>query len=317
MNNIKYYNKFNESNNNNINYKNLISELCIAMILLNNEFLDNILDRGLIARYNDNSHVFVTDLKNLLLAKNRLCLGKYVDNKCVEDTDLGPIASIFDNNTFDMKKDWNKLVDARVIARNIIDKILPNSKLLPDDITNVYWLGINKNDEHDEDIVIETSDGNQYPIHLNKSLATQKSASFNLLMEDMIGNNVEKLFNPEYLPKWDKLVNEWIKLIYFNSKKNIQGLIDRFIDNNDIDNIKYFKYFNIKHKDPKYRYLGEYISEFDKNILDFSNLMSEIWKNKDICFDDPSEIEKKWIDIKIVYMNSKIIEHLITTSLKS
>ena len=52
--------------------KNLISELCISMVLLNNEFLDNILDRGLKARYSENSQIFLTDLKNLLLAKNRL-----------------------------------------------------------------------------------------------------------------------------------------------------------------------------------------------------------------------------------------------------
>jgi hypothetical protein len=52
--------------------KNLITEICVSMVLINNEFLDNILDRGLKARYSENSSIFLTDLKNLLLAKNRL-----------------------------------------------------------------------------------------------------------------------------------------------------------------------------------------------------------------------------------------------------
>ena len=56
------------------------------MVLLNNDFLDNILDRGLKARYSENSQIFLTDLKNLLLAKNRLNLGNFVDGKCVGST---------------------------------------------------------------------------------------------------------------------------------------------------------------------------------------------------------------------------------------
>jgi hypothetical protein len=63
--------------------KNLISEICVSMVLLNNEFLDNILDRGLKARYSENSQIFLTDLKNLLISKNRLKLGRFDDKVCV------------------------------------------------------------------------------------------------------------------------------------------------------------------------------------------------------------------------------------------
>ena len=77
---IKDYQLFKESKT--YSNKNLISEICISMVLLNNEFLDNILDRGLKARYSENSQIFLTDLKNLLLAKNRLYLGKFEDGKC-------------------------------------------------------------------------------------------------------------------------------------------------------------------------------------------------------------------------------------------
>jgi len=83
--------------------KNLLSEICISMVLLNNEFLDNILDRGLKARYSDNSQIFLTDLKNLLLDKNRLKLGKFLDNKCVVDEEISKVIGLFDEVTFDIE----------------------------------------------------------------------------------------------------------------------------------------------------------------------------------------------------------------------
>ena len=113
---------------------NLVSEICISMILLNNNFLDNILDRSLKARYSENSKVFLTDLKNLLLSKNRLHLGKFEDGKCVSDDETSKINGIFESVEFNIDVDWNELVNARVTARNIIDKLLPDDKLTEDQI---------------------------------------------------------------------------------------------------------------------------------------------------------------------------------------
>ena len=74
---IKKFEIFTESSNyQNNSSKNIVTELCISMILLNNKFLDNLLDNGIKSRYTENSNVFLTDLKNLLLSKNRLKLGK-------------------------------------------------------------------------------------------------------------------------------------------------------------------------------------------------------------------------------------------------
>ena len=67
------------------------------MILLNNKFLDNLLDNGIKSRYTENSNVFLTDLKNLLLSKNRLKLGKFIDDKCVVDEEISKINSLFDH----------------------------------------------------------------------------------------------------------------------------------------------------------------------------------------------------------------------------
>lgn len=300
-----------------VSYKNIVSEICISMVLLNNEFLDNILDRGIRNRYLENSKVFVTDLKNLLLAKNRLNLGKFNGDKCVVDDEISKANIAFDTIEFDMEKDWDKLINARITARNIMDKLLPNAKLNSTDINNIYWIGPNKDNEHKEDIVIETTDGNQYSFFLNKNLSTQKSASFNTFADDLIGDDINNLFKEYYLPKWDKLTQQWIKIIYENSNKNIQLLIEKFIDFKRIDTIGYFEYFDIRHKNPQFQHLGEFVKEFNKNILKLSDLMPEIWKNRETCFADPSKVYNEWMDVRVTILNSQILEHIFTTSLKT
>ena len=314
---LRDYKLFKESRQEKISYKNLVGEICTAMVLLNNEFLDNILDRGLKARYSENSEIFITDLKNLLLAKNRLNLGKFDGDTCVADDEISKANMVFDTIEFDIEKDWDKLAAARTTARNIIDKLLPDNKLDSEEIKNIFWIGPNKDSDHQEDIVVELKDGKQFSFYLNKNLATQKTASFSLFADDLIGADIDRLYKEDYLPKWDKLTQEWIRLIYENSNKNIQQHIEKFIDAKRIDTIGYFEYFDIRHKDPKFKHLGEFIQEFDKNILKFSDLLSEIWKSKDNCFMDTERVVKEWMEIKIVILNSKILENLLTSSLKS
>jgi len=314
---LKKYELFKESKNEKvISAKNVVRDICVSMLLLNNGFLDALLDKGLRGRYQENSNVFITDLKNLLLAKNRLKLGKFEGDKCIEDDNYSKINSIFDSLKFNIENDWNLLVNSRITARSIIDKVLPDEKLDSDKIKSIYWI-LDKVDVHKEDIVIETLNGDQYSFYLNKNLSTQKTSSFNLFADDLIGSDIDNLFKGEYLSKWNKLTQEWIRIIYENSNKNIQQHIESFIDPKRINTIEYFEYFDIKHRDPKYKYLGEFIKEFDKNILKFSELMDEIWKNKDVCFMDVERVTKEWEEVKVVILNSKIIEHLLTTSLKS
>jgi hypothetical protein len=314
---LRNYKLFKEAKSENYSNKNIIHEICVSMVLLNNTFLDNILDRGLKARYSENSEVFLTDLKNLLLSKNRLHLGKFVDNKCVIDDELSKVNGLFDSVEFSIEEDWDKLVNARITARNIIDKIIPDEKLDSERIKAIYWIGPNKTDDFKEDIVLETLDGKQYSFYLNKNISNQKSASFNLFADDLIGTDIDKLYKEEYLPKWDKLTQEWIRILYENSNKNIQQHIEKFIDTKRIDSIGYFEYYDIRHKDPRFKHLGEFIKEFNKNILKFSDLMSEIWKMKDNCFMDAQRVKKEWMETKIVILNSKILENLLTNSLKS
>jgi hypothetical protein len=314
---LKNYKLFKENKEiNSYSSKNLIQEICISMILLNNEFLDNILDRGLKSRYSENSQVFLTDLKNLLIAKNRLYLGKFVGEKCEEDDEVSKMTNLFEGLEFQIDKDWNKLSDSRVTARNIIDKILSDEKLTPERIRKIYWLGPNKDKEHNEDIVIELNDGKQLSVFLNKNLSSQKTSAFSTFGDDLIGNDMEKLYSDEYLPRWNKLVQEWVRIIYENANKPIQRHIEKFIDPRRIDTMGYFEYFDIKHSDTRYKHLGEFIEEFDKNILKFSDLCDEIWKNKDNCFIDAERITKEWIEVKIVILNSKILENLLTKSIK-
>jgi len=294
---------------------NLITEICVAMILLNNEFLDNLLDRGLKGRYTENSEVFLNDLKNLLMAKNRLQLGKFEGDTCVEDTELSKINGYFDEVNFDIEKDWNKLGDARITARNIMDKILVDEKLTEDLIKKIYWIGPNKDKEHAEDLVIEMNSGGQFSVFVNKGLSTSKSASFNTFADDFIGQGIDNLYNEEYIKKWDKLTQSWVKIVYENANKPIQVHIEKFIDADRIDTLGHFEYFELKHRDMRFKNIGEHIREFDKNILKFSDLMSEIWKNKESCFLDVERVYNEWMEVKIFLLNSKILEHLMTESL--
>jgi len=314
---LRNYKLFTESKKEYSN-KNIIHEICVSMVLLNNGFLDNILDKGLKARYSEDSSVFLTDLKNLILANNRLHLGKFVENnKCVADEELSKINGLFDSVEFSIEEDWDKLISARTTARNIIDKLIPDEKLSPERVSAVYWIGPNKDDDHQEDIVLETSDGRQYSFFLNKNLSSQKSASFNLFADDLIGPDLDKLFKEEYLDKWDKLTQEWVRILYENANKNIQLHIEKFIDPKRVDTVGYFEYYDIRHRDPRFKHLGEFIKDFNKNILKFSDLMSEIWKNRDNCFMDPERVYKEWMETKVFILNSKILEHLLTDSLKS
>ena len=301
----------------NVKYKPtaFVTEICVCMILLNNEFLDDILDRGLKSRYTHDSHVFIQDLKTLLLKRNRLFLGKYVNGKCVEDDNPSKINSVFNSLSFNMDDDWYDLVNARIVARSINDKLLPEDKLTPDIIEKVFWIGPNKTKEHGEDIVIEMNGGKQYSCYLNKSFSSSKTTSFIQFIEDIIGDDVSNLYSGEYLDKWNELTKIWTKLIYENAKKPIQSIIEKFITVSDLDDMTYEKYHDIKHNNEKYKHLGEYISFFSDNFLEFDKLMSVIWKERERCFDDVEKVEKEWNDNKNTILNSKILERLLTVSL--
>lgn len=311
---IKNYRLYKESKNN--EYKDLVSEICISMLLINDNFLDNILDKGMKARYTNNSDIFITDIKNLLLEDNRLKLGKFDNSKFKEDKESSKINSVFRNVDFDIERDWNVLKNARNVARTIKDKILPGEKLEENLIKLVYWLGPNKTKNIEEDIVIELNNGEQFSIFLNKKFSSSKTSSFSSFARDLIGEDIDKLYK-SYLPQWDKLIQNWIKLIYENANKNIKLIIKRFINVKRIDTIDYYEYFNITHPDPRYKNLGEYFEEFDKNILKFSELLKEVWKEKERFFLDWEKVEDEWIEIKTILLNSKILENLLTTSLKS
>jgi len=298
-----------------INPKNLITEVCVGMLILNPTFLDDVLDRGLMDKYSQNSESFLNDLKLMLLNKNRLKLGKFIGKECVKDEEMAKINPLFENVDFDLQRDLNILIDSRVIARNICDKILQDQKLTSDLIKTVYWSGINQDKTNPQDLVIELESGRQLGIILNKSISSQKSSSFNLLGDDILGIDLDTLYKDEYISKWDKLIQNWIKIIYDNCNNNLKVHIEKFIEPERIDTIGYFEYFDIKHADRRFKNVGEYIKEFDKNILKLSDLLSEVWKHKSESFMDVELVEKNWLEKKNFLLNSKILENLFTKSL--
>lgn len=295
----------------------IIFDLCVCMLLINPNFLDKLLDVGLKARYSEDSSIFLNDLKNLLFAKNRLKVGKFVEDRCVEDPEMNRINSLFNqySNDFNIEQDWNKLIKARNLARNIQDKLLIDEKLTSEMVTAVYWIGPNKTDDHNEDMVVEIATGKQFSININKKINLTKTQSFNTVLS-ILFNKSDNLFSDDMLPKWDKLVREWVKLVYTNSKPNIKAQIKKFIDPERIESLTYFGYFDIKHSNPNVAILGEFIPELNENILNFSDLMSEIWKQKEKCLDNLSEVDNEWNEKKIFILNSRIIEYYITSEFK-
>ena len=43
--------------------------------------------------------------------------------------------------------------------------------------------------------------------------------------------------------------------------------------------------------------------------------MASIWKNREMCFPDPEKVYSDWMEEKVVVLNSRILEHLLTESL--
>jgi hypothetical protein len=295
--------------------KNAIAEICTAMVLLNNQFLDNILDKGLKARYSENSTVFVNDLRNLLMANNRLYLGMMdEDGKFIEDPDRSKSQLAMSGVTFDIEKEWSKLTRYRNDARNIIDKLLPE-KLTPEMIRKVFWTGPNKSDNETPDIVIELTTGKQYPIFIGRNLTSKKTSSFNRFAEDFIGLTSEDLFSEENMEKWDKLVQEFIRVTYENAHKPIQSHIEKFIDTKRIESIGYFEFFSIRHRDPRFKHLGEHMPEFDKNILLLHDLLNQIWKKPERFLSNPENATRDWDETKVVILNSRILEYTFSQAI--
>jgi hypothetical protein len=106
-----------------------------------------------------------------------------------------------------------------------------------------------------------------------------------------------------------------VEIIYRNANKNIQHHIEKFIDATKIANMTYFEYFDLEHKDKRFENLGEYIKELDGNFLKLSDLMAAIWKNRETCFPDSEKVYSDWMEEKVVVLNSRILEHLLTESL--
>lgn len=313
---IKNYQLFKESLDNKKGNDYIISDLCIAMLLLNPNFLDKLLDRGDKARYTEDSNVFLNDLKNFLFGNNRLNLGRFEDGKCVIDSEVSRINNEYNSTNFDIERDWSKLVNARIIARNIQDTLLGGDKLVPEFIKYIFWIGPNKTKYNREDIVIETTDGIQYPIYINKKVNFNKTSSFNSIAETLLRGYENQVYNG-YIKEWDTLTREWVKIIYENANQNIRLQIEKFIDQDDIESLNLAAIQSLKQKNSNFQFIGEYFKEFDKYILTFAELLNEIYKNASFCFKDPKDVINKWESAKLLILNSNILEHLHTEVINS
>jgi hypothetical protein len=295
--------------------KNIVKEISVAMCIINPEFLDKILDLGLRARYTENSSIYLTDLKSLLLNKNRLKLGKFVEDKCQEDTEISKINSLFEGVDFSFEDDFSVISDSRTCSRNICDKLILPDKLTPQMVSCVYWIGPNKTKDFSEDLVVELVDGRQFSLFLDKNFSATKSSSFQTFTDQIIPKEVSNLYSESYIAGWNKLVQTLVGIIYKYATSNNKAHIQKFIAPDRIPTLDWFGYFNIKHSDKRYQILGEYLREFDKNVVWFSDLINLIWKNGESALSDYKSARSEWIRAKSIILNSRILEHTLTQSL--
>lgn len=299
----------------------IVYQICVAMSLINPDFLSKILDKGIISRYTENDSVFLADLKNIILGKGRFVLGKKdASSLFVQDQDIAKANKIFNESAinFKIKDDWNILVSSRDTARNISDKILntdDNDKLTPEQIKWIYWVYPNKEEQGiSEDIVIETHSGKQYPIILG-NFTLNKTISFNKLADDILSSsNKDKLLSEIYLDKWDKLSQEWLRLMYEYSKNDFRLYIEQFINPDRIFSVTYKTLFEITPIDKSKEILGIEVPELDKNYVYLADLLSDMFNSKNVALTNYEKLKKEWYDIKNVLLNSKILQHLFTES---
>ena len=296
---------YNFINENHTYDNNFVHNICVAMVLLNNTFLDDLLDRGMVNRYTKDSKVFLNDLHVLLMKKNRLRVGNLIDGKIVED-EVSNINKIFNSNIefFDIKTYWNKLISARETARNIIDKIIPDDKLNPDMIEHIYLCS---SDDSSVDFIIKTHIGTIYPIILNKKFNTTKSKSISNIIDNIAPDNKEKLFSDIYLDKWNKIAQEWVRIIYQYSNNKYRMYIEQFINPDRFGSVTYSNFFDIKIRDEKYKILGYNIPELNKHYVNLSDLLSDIYERKE-AFTDYNKAKSEWLDVKKYNLNSSILQ---------
>lgn len=300
--------------------QHIIYQICVSMCLINPDFLSRILDKGIISRYTENDSVFISDLKNIILGKSRFVLGKKVGDKFIQDNDIAKANKLFNESslTFQIRDDWNLLVNSRETARNICDKVLnseENDKLTPEQIKFVYWVYPNKEEqEFDEDIVIETFSGVQYSIILG-NFSLSKTISFNTFATDILSNTLkDKLFTDIYIDKWDKLAQEWLRIIYEYAKNDFRLYIEQFIPSDRIFSITYKQLFEITPIDKNKEVLGIEVPELDKNYKYLSDLLSDMYSSKQIALTNFEKLKTEWLEIKKVLLNSKVLQHLFSES---
>lgn len=289
----------------------VINDICIGMSIVNPDFLSPILDKGLISRYTQNNTIFLNDLKTILFKNTKLKVGKLSDGKIILDDDVSIANRIFNMNSFNIEKDWNMLIGARNIARNIYDKLLFDSKLTPEMIKFVYWVTPNKeNYDFKHDITIELEDGRQFNIILNRTMNMSGVIGFSNMISVLLEDDYKKIYSDVYSEKWDKLTQEWVRLSYDNANPAFRTHIERFVSSDRIGSITYENFYKIVIADANKKILGQEVYELDNNYTHLYELLADMYKNK-VGYKDYNNFRKEWSQIKKVTLNSNIIEDLL------
>ena len=290
---------------------NLIKSICVGMLLINPEFLDKILDKGIKGRYINNTTTFISDLKLMVTSKNRLSYGKLENNTIDEITDIAEINSTFDkySSDFDIEKNWSMLKLSRELARTIQDKLLFGERLTPDMIERVYWI----NEGSDINLAIKT----KVDIHFIsfKSKTTTKSKSFNTIIDIVLGDIKKTIYSTKYSKLWDSLTRGWVKTMYENLLPEYKVLFDDFFDYSRVDSITYDNFYDIEIQDKNHKRLGKFYPSLGKNYKQLHKLLSDLFKTQE-AFKNYNEFLNKWNEIKKELLYSRILEDVMLVAIE-
>lgn len=289
----------------------LIKSICVGMLLINPEFLDNVLDKGIKGRYTNNTNAFISDLKLMVTGKNRLSYGKLENNTLEEVNDIGEVNSIFDkySSEFDIEKNWSMLKLSRDLAKTIQDKLLFGERLTPDMIEKVYWL----NSDSDINLSIKTKIDTHFISF--KSKTTSKSKSFNTIIDIILGDIKETIYSTKYSKLWDSLTRGWVKTIYESLLPEYKVLFDDFFDYSRVDSVTYDNFYDLEIQDKNHKRLGKFYPSLGKNYKHLHKLLSDLFKKQE-AFKSHNEFLNKWNEIKKELLYSRILEDIMLVAIE-
>lgn len=103
-----------------------------------------------------------------------------------------------------------------------------------------------------------------------------KTYGTNAIFDILFGVDQQLIYQQQYL--WDKLIQNWMKLVFAHAKPEQKNVIENFIFDNQIADLTFEEYKKIAAND-EYKFLGVYYPQSKKNFKKLSDLLKYLIKD--------------------------------------